>query len=164
MLTLYFSCSLKKPLIYIKRKDSIVACSDRKECRTLLLILTVFLPPYQKLNHEPKKYALSTEKPALLLTCLTWCSSVSKLISAFISLLTSFSYMIPFSLQFFQCYHPQVSLKLKYQQQKIVCPTSFPPHRHIHFDFIHELIQEVDKGKHASSRGRAANRSSFLGP
>jgi len=71
MLTLYFSCSLKKFLAYIKKKkDSTAACPDRKECRTLLRILTVFLPPYWKQIHEPKRYALPTEKPALLLRCL----------------------------------------------------------------------------------------------
>lgn len=74
MLILYFSCSLKKILVYIKKKkkkDSIVAYPNRKECRALLRVLTgVFLLPYWKQTHEPKKYALSTEKPTLLLRYL----------------------------------------------------------------------------------------------
>lgn len=51
--------------------------------------------------------------------------------------------------------HPKGTLKVKYWQQKLVSLTSLPPHRHIHFDFIHEFIQEVYKGKQASSRGSA---------
>lgn len=43
-------------------------------------------------------------------------------------------------------------------------PDISPPSQAYISDFMHEFIQEIGKGKQASSRGREANRLSLLGP
>lgn len=134
-----------------------------KEYRNLLPILPVFLLPYGNSSLSSESLPCQREIFHFTKMSISWWDTVSKLISKFISSLTSFSIWLFFLLSFCQCHHHhQSSNETSTLAATGYILTHFP--QLLLFYFIHDFAQEVHKGKHSSSEGGMQQSKSPVGP
>lgn len=127
MLTLYFRYHFKNiSLIHIKKFDSTATYWAGKE-ESAMLLLPVLLLSYWKLICNAPNTRFSREKPVLLI-CLLLGETVSKLISGFISSLTSFFYMtLSFTSLLSLQPLPKQLWNLNFSNRRLCSPNPFLP-------------------------------------